>query len=68
MKSVCEAYCNNMKDVSEQLANQLQKESIDFAFKNEDFLQPVFDCFLYYRMVRNRVRVANPELGAPELI
>lgn len=49
-------------------ANQLQKESIDFAFKNEDFLQPVFDCFLYYRMVRNRVRVANPELGAPELI
>lgn len=49
-------------------ADELCEQSIDFAFKNEDFLQPVFDCFLYSRMTRERIRVANPDIGAPELI
>ncbi|MBE6787383.1 MAG: DUF4838 domain-containing protein [Ruminococcaceae bacterium] len=49
-------------------ANQLRDECFDFAFKNEDFLQPVFDCFRFSGIAKGRIRVANPEIGAPALI
>ena len=49
-------------------SNELRDECFTFAFKNEDFLQPVFDCFRFCAIVKGRVRVANPEIGAPELI
>lgn len=49
-------------------ANKLRDECFDFAFKNEDFLQPVFDCFRFCGIVKGRVRVANPDIGAPALI
>ncbi len=55
-------------DGNEEKAKQLCDESIRFAYENEDFLQPVFDCMMYKRMVEGRIRVANPEVGAPELI
>jgi len=55
-------------DGNYEKANELRDESIRFAFENEDFLQPVFDCHMYSRMVKGRIRVANPEVGAPELI
>ena len=55
-------------DANYQKANELRDESIRFAFENEDFLQPVFDCLMYKRMVNGRIRVANPDAGAPELI
>ncbi len=49
-------------------ANELRDECYNFAFKNEDFLQPVFDCYRFQTTTKTRVRVANPEIGAPELI
>ena len=55
-------------DGNYEKANEIRDESIRFAFENEDFLQPVFDCHMYSRMIKGRIRVANPEIGAPELI
>lgn len=49
-------------------ANELRDECFNFAFKNEDFLQPVFDCFRFCGIAKGRIRVANPEIGAPELV
>ena len=49
-------------------AEKLRDECYDFAFKNEDFLQPVFDCYRFNVTTKTRIRVANPDIGAPELI
>ncbi len=49
-------------------ATKLRDESIRYAFEHEDFLQPVFDCYRFSTTSKGRVRVANPEIGAPELI
>ena len=55
-------------DAKYEEADKLRDECFDFAFKNEDFLQPVFDCFRFSGIVKGRVRVANPDIGAPALI
>ena len=49
-------------------ADKIRDECYDFAFKNEDFLQPVFDCYRFRVTSKGRIRVANPEIGAPALI
>ncbi len=49
-------------------ANKLYDECFNLAFKNEDFLQPVFDCYRFCTTIKSRVRAANPDIGAPKLI